>query len=312
MSDFIAEYDDKNPTPSAKQELTEEQNKVEPKAEIKKEVKAPMDESDIIEAEKTADIKTEDKDPINEAARAQGWVPQEEWDGDPTQWRDAQVFLERGEYFKTMGTQRKQIDKLNAMVEKMATIQAKTREDEREKVLKELSHKKAVAMEEGEFNRVVDIDNEMNKIRSEPAMSVPVEGQSEDKYTQDQIADYIDKNQWYRTNSDMRQYADSIAVGFRNSNPNSTIDDVLEYTDKEVQIRYPEQFGKQVLSASPVASTGRTTKPSPNGTPKKKTLDDLPATSRDMYAQIGQSFVDAGAVDSIDEYVAELERIGEL
>ena len=305
MSDFIAQYDDNEPKPTAKEQLTEEQNKVETKEEPAKEVK----QSEPVAEE----VQTEEKDPIQEAARSQGWVPQEEWDGDPTQWRDAQVFLERGEYFKTMGTQRKQIDKLNAMVEKMATIQAKTREDEREKVLKELSQKKAVAMEEGEYNRVVDIDNEMNKIRSEPAMSVPnVEGQSEDKYTQDQIANYIDNNQWYRTNSDMRQYADSIAVGFRNSNPNATIDDVLEYTDKEVQIRYPEKFGSQVPSASPVASTRRTTKPGPNGTQKKKTLDDLPAGSREMYAQIGQSFVDAGAVDSIDEYVAELEKIGEL
>ena len=305
MSDFIAQYDDNETKPSE----TKSQDKV----EKKEEVAAPMDESDVIEAEKKADIKVEEQDPIQEAARGQGWVPQDEWDGDPTQWRDAQVFLERGEYFKTMGTQRKQIDKLNAMVEKMATIQSKTRDDERQRVLSELSQQKATAMEDGEFNRVVDIDNEMNKLRSEPAMSVPnVEGQTEDRYTQDQIANYIDNNQWYRTNSDMRQYADSIAVGFRNNNPSTTIDDVLEYTDKEVKIRYPEQFGKQVPSASPVASTKRTTKPGPNGTQKKRTLDDLPASSRDMYAQIGQSFVDAGAVDSIDEYVAELEKIGEL
>ena len=308
MSDFIAQYEDK-----IEPKVDKTENKVEPEAEIKAEVEVPMDESDIIEAEKTADIKTEEKNPIDEAARAQGWVPQEEWDGDPTQWRDAQVFLERGEYFKTMGTQRKQIDKLNAMVEKMADIQASTREDERQRVLKELSQQKYAAMEEGEFNKVVDIDSEMEKIRSAPLTSVPdVQGQTEDKYTQDKIADYIDNNSWYRTNPDMRQYADSIAVGFRNSNPNATIDDVLEYTDSETKIRYPEQFGKQVPSASPVASTRRTTKPSPNGTNKKKTLDDLPASSRDMYAQIGQSFVDAGAVDSIDEYIAELDKIGEL
>ena len=308
MSDFIAQYEDE-----IKPSVVKAQNKVEPEAEIKEEIKAPMDESDIIEAEKTADIKTEEKDPIDEAARSQGWVPQEEWDGDPTQWRDAQVFLERGEYFKTMGTQRKQIDKLNAMVEKMADIQAATREDERARVLKELSDKKLAAMEEGEFNKVVDIDNEINKIRSEPALSVPsTAGQTEQQYTQEKIANYIDSNSWYRTNSDMRQYADSIAVGFRTSNPNATIDDVLEYTDNEIKVRYPEQFGSQVPSASPVASTRRTTKPSPNGTNKKKTLDDLPASSREMYAQIGQSFVDAGAVDSIDEYVAELEKIGEL
>ena len=212
-----------------------------------------------------------------------------------------------------MGSQKKQIDKLNAVVEKMASIQAATREDERQRVLQELSEKKVSAMEEGEFERVATIDNEMNKIRSEPAMAVPnVQGQNEELYTQNKIAEYIDNNQRYRTNSDMRQYADSLAVGFRTGNPNATIDDVLEYTDREVKIRYPEQFGGQVPSASPVASTRRTTKPSPNGAQKKKTLDDLPAGSREMYAQIGQSFVDAGAVDSIDEYIEELDRIGEL
>jgi len=304
MSDFIAQYDDNEPKPSAKEELTEAQNKVETEEKSTKE--APKSEPKV-------EAQVEQKDPIDEAARAQGWVPQEEWDGDPTQWRDAQVFLERGEYFKTMGSQKKQIDKLNAMVEKMASIQAATREDERQRVLQELSDKKISAMEEGEFERVATIDNEMNKIRSEPAMAVPnVQGQTEDMYTQDKIAEYIDNNQWYRTNSDMRQYADSLAVGFRTGNPNATIDDVLEYTDREVKIRYPEQFGGQVPNASPVASTRRTTKPGPNGAQKKKTLDDLPAGSREMYAQIGQSFVDAGAVDSIDEYIEELDRIGEL
>ena len=305
MSDFIAQYDDNETKPSE----TKSQDKVKEKVEVA----PPMDESDVIEAEKKAQTKTSTESPVEEAARGQGWVPEEEWDGDPTQWRDAQVFLERGEYFKTMGTQRKQIDKLNAVVEKMASIQAATREDERQRVLQELSEKKVSAMEEGEFERVATIDNEMNKIRSEPAMAVPnVQGQNEELYTQNKIAEYIDNNQWYRTNSDMRQYADSLAVGFRTGNPNATIDDVLEYTDREVKIRYPEQFGGQVPSASPVASTRRTTKPSPNGAQKKKTLDDLPAGSREMYAQIGQSFVDAGAVDSIDEYIEELDRIGEL
>ena len=305
MSDFIAQYDDKDIKPSE----TKSQNKV----EEKEEVAAPMDESDVIEAEKKTQVEKPTGDPIQEAARGQGWVPQEEWDGDPTEWRDAQVFLERGEYFKTMGTQRKQIDKLNAMVEKMATIQSKTREDERTKVLKELSEQKVQAMEEGEYARIVDIDNEMDKIRSEPAMSVPATpGQSEDEYSAKQIAEYIDNNKWYRTSSDMREYADTIAVGYRNTNPNSTIDDILEYTDSQVKLRYPEKFGNQTPSASPVAATGRTTKPSSKRTTQKKTLNDLPASSRDMYAQIGQSFVDAGAVDSIDEYVAELEKIGEL
>ena len=76
MSDFIAQYDDNETKPSAE--------KTQDKVEKKVEVPAPMDESDVIEAEKKVDIKTSTEDPIQEAARGQGWVPQKEWDGDPT------------------------------------------------------------------------------------------------------------------------------------------------------------------------------------------------------------------------------------
>ena len=102
MSDFIAQYDDNETKPS--------ETKLQDKVKEKVEVAPPMDESDVIEAEKKAQTKTSTESPVEEAARGQGWVPEEEWDGDPTQWRDAQVFLERGEYFKTMGSQKKQID----------------------------------------------------------------------------------------------------------------------------------------------------------------------------------------------------------
>ena len=307
MSDFIAQYEDNvKPSDSESQDKVEKTASVEKVVEEQKEL-AKNDEPQTEVTEET------NENPIEQEARSQGWVPEGEWDGDPTQWRDAQVFLERGEYFKTMGSQKKQIDKLNAVVEKMATIQAKTRENERTKVLKELSEQKVQAMEEGEYARIVDIDNEMDKIRAEPAMSVPATaGQGEDEYTTNKIAEYVDNNKWYRTSSDMREYADTVAVGYKTTNPQATIDDILEYTDSQVKSRYPEKFGNQAPSASPVAVTGRTTKPSSKRTNQKKTLNDLPANSRDMYAQIGQSFVDAGAVNSIDEYIAELEKIGEL
>ena len=74
MSDFIAQYDDNETKPNAEKT----QNKVEKKIEVPQ----PMDESDVIEAEKKAEVavKTSTENPIEEAARGQGWVLQKEWD----------------------------------------------------------------------------------------------------------------------------------------------------------------------------------------------------------------------------------------
>ena len=311
MSDneFIAQYDDlpsdSTPAPSVKvDEVAEIKEVVESKDEI-------VINNDVVET-KEASEPVEAKDPIEESARSQGWVPQEEWSGDPSLWRDPQVFLERGDYFKTMSTQRKQIDKLNQTVDKMAEIQVKTREDERKKVLKELSDKKLDAMENSDYVKVMDIDSEILKVRAEPAIT-PVAVTENNTEAQETAAAYIEKNKWYTEKPEMRAQADLLSNGYLSINAGAPIEDVIAYVDSEIKIRYPQEFGNSVPSASPVAGNNRTTKPnSTKSGGKKKTLNDLPSEKRDMYAQIGQSFVDSGAVNSIDEYIAELEKIGEL
>ena len=81
MSDFRAQYEDTESKHLAKEELTKEQNKV----ETKEKIDVTMDESDVIEAEKEANSKAEENDPMREEDRGQGWVTQEEGDGDHAQ-----------------------------------------------------------------------------------------------------------------------------------------------------------------------------------------------------------------------------------
>ena len=44
-------------------------------------------------------------DEYEQRASAEGWVPKEEWTGDPAQWRPAKEFLDRGELFKKIEEQ---------------------------------------------------------------------------------------------------------------------------------------------------------------------------------------------------------------
>ena len=42
-------------------------------------------------------------------ARAQGWVPQEDFEGDKSKWVDAAEFVRRGELFRKIDTQNKEL-----------------------------------------------------------------------------------------------------------------------------------------------------------------------------------------------------------
>jgi hypothetical protein len=52
----------------------------------------------------TRSKKTEVQNPvlteIEQRASSRGWVPKDEWDGDPEEWRPAKEFIDRGELFK--------------------------------------------------------------------------------------------------------------------------------------------------------------------------------------------------------------------
>jgi hypothetical protein len=49
---------------------------------------------------------------IEQRAAEQGWRPQDEWDGEPDDWRTAREFLDRGEFFKKIDEQNRTIKEL--------------------------------------------------------------------------------------------------------------------------------------------------------------------------------------------------------
>jgi hypothetical protein len=61
------------------------------------------------------------------ACHADGWVPKDEWDGDPEQWRPAKEFVDRGELFKKIEIKIRTILKsLNELLRTLANIMLKS------------------------------------------------------------------------------------------------------------------------------------------------------------------------------------------
>ena len=75
---------------------------------------------------------------MEQRAMESGWVPQDQWEGDPDAWRPAKEYLDRGELFTKIETQNKTIKEMRRAMDDLRGHHAKVRETEYARALAEL------------------------------------------------------------------------------------------------------------------------------------------------------------------------------
>ena len=236
-------------------------------------------------------------------ARSQGWVPLDEWRGDPKEWRDADVFLERGAYFNRMKSQSNEIEKLNKQIKEMARFQKDIAKIERQKAIEELKEQKATALQEEDFKKVVDLDEQITEHQlkaNTPEPDPEPTQQQADPYWQEAWTKWEAKNDWYGKDQEKTRYIDSVGLGYMQLNPSATPDEILTYMSQELEVRFPSN---NQTPPSPVNSPSQRSSGSPKG--KKRTVADLDENQLAMM----RSFVSEGVMTE-EEYIADLEKIG--
>ena len=115
-------------------------------------------------------------DAVDKATRL-GWVPQEEYKGDKSKWRDAEEFLEFGERLnpilrdnnKRLEAQLRerdlQIASIQKEVGKFAKIHEQTVKDAYAKALSDLKAEKKAAFEIGDYDTVMALDDKIAETR---------------------------------------------------------------------------------------------------------------------------------------------------
>jgi hypothetical protein len=220
-----------------------------------------------------------------EEARVFGWVPQEEFKGNPDDWRDAETFLARGKEIN--GFLRKDLTKLQREIEKrdqrLAEIQqtieefskyhAETEKRAVEKAIERLKADKKAAIAAGDGELVIEIEDQMEELKTiknkpapQPKQETKEEGVSEEVFTS-----WVEENEWYRKDKALQAAANGMADLVRADHPTLVgkpfLDKVKEYTKDA----FPEKFSNK-RGISPVEGSNSN---SPGGT-RKKTFADLP------------------------------------
>lgn len=190
---------------------------------------------------------TPEVSPTEVAAREAGWVSKEEWEAqgkDPAAWRNAREFQERGELFDEIQRLKESDKKTKAAFKVLVEHHKKVREIAVKEALEKLKLEKREALENHEIDRVFEIDEQIERVRNDPAGVPEIDVPAEDIGPTPVFKSWHKRNSWYQLTGDdeISRWADVMAMQFRKANPNATEIEFLEHVESKVAKRFPEVF----------------------------------------------------------------------
>jgi len=235
--------------------------------------------------------------PAEQEALQSGWVPKEEFHGDEHKWVDAAEYLRRGELFKKIELQSRELKDVRRALTEMKKLHSSVREVEYQRALDTLKAQKKSALEEGDADAVIAADERMDLVKEQVRLLkqeeyVPQENSGE---THPEFMEWKSKNSWYTSSNPMRAFAD--ALGAELSSSGLSPSQVLQRVEAEVKKEFPNKF-RNPRQDRPGAVEGTTQKASSQGsfqlTPEER--------------KVMQTFVRTGVMNEA-EYIKELKRV---
>lgn len=195
-----------------------------------------------------------------EQARAAGWRPKEEYQGDPEKWVDAGEFVRRGQLFDKINHQHREIRELRKAVEGLVDHNRKIEETTKTRLIAELKAAKKMALDEGDTAAAVEIDERIYdaKIELKEAKSQTTAQAAQE--IDPAYWDFTQGNPWYTKDRAMTAFADQL--GMELAQQGVPLAKVYETVAKEVRKEFAHKFQRSAAPASVESSDagkGKTT-----------------------------------------------------
>lgn len=237
--------------------------------------------------------------PVEQSAKAQGWVTKDEWVAqgkDPNEHRSAKEFVDRGELYKSIHTTKRELKQTQAALTALQRHHQYVFEKAHQQAVRDLKMEKRLAMRDGDLERADELDEQIGQVvmqhqqeKAEIARAVQVEQGPPPEFQA-----FLDSNQWYITDKEMRDEADAIGFVYINNGGNRA--DLFPYVAKKMREKFPEKLGVRRAAPSPTVSGDRTARSKANDIQ----LDET-------ETQIMKSLVASGTMTEA-EYKAELKK----
>lgn len=247
------------------------------------------------------EIKTEGEEPkvnaTEEQARAQGWVPKEDFNGEEHKWVEAGEFLRRGELFNKIESQNKELKYIRDTLAQFKDHHNKVQETAYKKAVADLKQKKKEALLEGNADLVIEADEALADVKQR---QVQIEAQAKTPPPQVEHPEFVafrNTNSWYDTNKPMRSWADARGTELQAEGKNPT--EVLRIVAQEVRKEFPARFENPNRS-KPGAVESTTRQGSKAGTAYEPS---------ETERTLAKKFVKSGLFKNEQEYYADLRAM---
>lgn len=235
-------------------------------------------------------LKEMSEEQLEKTARAEGWVPEDEFHGDPPRggFKSAYQFLKASDdILPVVRSQNKklkgEIEELKSEVKKISSdalaaneiLQRQIAHEQREKerLIAQAEAKRADAITEGDGERAVLAERELHELRQRPT-----------GYDQQSQADMVNAwradNTWFDTNEVMRQWAKGYSDEIRQQGVQPGAPTLARVAEKARQL-FPDYFSSKagvVQGPGDLTTTGRQ-----SNVVGKKQFDDLPEEAQQAY-----------------------------
>lgn len=231
---------------------------------------------------------------IEERASAQGWRPKDEWDGDPDEWVSAREFVRAGELFKKIDDQNRTLKEFRKTIDELAKHNSKIAKVEYDRALNDLRAKKKEALELGDADAVIEVDDKIAAVR-EAQREAPAVATPQVPGVNPIFESWVSRNGWYNNQPAMKAYADRIGTELGGQ---MSPTDLLAHVEKEVKKEFAHKFNNPKRE-EPSAVEGSTNK---SGKGKSYALSD-------EERRVMQRFVKTVPGMTEEKYIADLRKI---
>lgn len=263
------------------------------------------------EGDTSAAVETPQEDEVVVKAKEKGWLPQEEFKGDPEDWVEAKEFLAREPLYKAIHKQSRENKKLMEMNQEIKKMLVKVQKTSYEQALKDLKVKYDQAAESNDVKTAVEVHSQIKELEQEasaPAIRTPEDAAAT------AFNDWVEENNWYATDKMLQRYANGVGSELiREKMAEKDEGEILSVAElnkiyqevtQTVKESFPDKFQNKARgkpSAITEPSKRTVTKPT---TSKKVTFENLPNEAQEAYKMLVKSKSNPrGVFETGDDYI---------
>ncbi len=235
---------------------------------------------------------------VEQKALEMGWRPKEEFDGDEEDFIDATEFVRRKPLFDKIEYQSKELKEVKKVLRSLQEHHTKVKETEFKRAVDYLKAQKKEALEVGDMDRVVELDDQLVDIRATQKAAERVEPATQEVHPD--FTAWVDTNKWYATDKSLRTFADNLGVSYAQEHPELEPKEVLKYVTATVKRAFPEKF-QNPNRTKPAAVDGG----SPASKPTKAS-DSFSLTEEEE--RVMKQFVRAGILTK-EQYINDVKAM---